>query len=286
MPLTTEQIENIQIDYGIIYKNFGEVGEALLGPTRGGGEFIVSKNIREIEYDGRRGKTKGMQVIDEMNAVLKVTTLDASMDMLALALPFVTYSASVLTGEAGNVGVIDDSAYLTNITMFAKLISGDYKKITLYNSMNEGDLTLKATPKGEAEIALEINAHWDPADDTADLFQIEDVASISGDTSGPTVVTVPADAADNIIVSANLTATFSEAVKAADINSNNFILMKAADGTIVPGSLSYDAATKVATFDPTANLSAGADYIWVISNVRDTAGNKMAPVSVNFTTAS
>lgn len=286
MPLTTEQIENIQIDCGIIYKNFGEAGEALLGPTRGGGEFTVSKNIREIEYDGRRGKTKGMQVVDEMNAVLKVTTLDASMDMLALALPFATYSAGVITGEAENIGVIDDSAYLTNITMFAKLISGEYKKITLYNAMNESDLVMKATPKGEAEIALEINAHWDPTDDTVDLYKIEDVASIAGDTTGPTVVTVPADTADNIVVTANLAATFNEAIKAADINSNNFILMKATDGTIVAGALSYDAATKVATFTPTDSLAAGTAYIWAITNVRDTAGNKMTPVAVNFTTAS
>ena len=58
--------------------------------------------------------------------------------------------------------------------------------------------------------------------------------------------------------------------------------MKATDGTIVAGALTYDAATKVATFDPTAILDGATAYIWVISNVRDTAGNKMVPIAVNF----
>jgi hypothetical protein len=283
--LTQEQIENIQIDYGLIYVNFGGVGEALLGPTKGGGTFDVKASRRDIEFDGMKGKSKGMQVIDDINATLAVTHLDASMDTLAKAMPFATLNAGVLTCGGGAIGVIPNSAYLSNVTMFAKTIGGGYKKITLYNAMNEKDFSLACAPKKEGEIGLEIAAHWDPTNDSANLYQIEDVASILGDTTGPTAVTVPADAAVAVVVSANLTATFNEDIKSADVNSNNFILMKASDGTIVVGALSYDAATKVATFDPTASLTAATPYIWLISNVRDTAGNKMAPKVVNFTTA-
>ena len=42
--------------------------------------------------------------------------------------------------------------------------------------------------------------------------------------------------------------------------------MKATDGTIVAGALTYDAATKVAC-SPTAILD-GGKHIWVISNVQ------------------
>jgi len=226
-----------------------------------------------------------MQVIDDINAMLSVTILDTTIDTLAMAMPFATLAAGALTCEVGAIGVIPDADYLANVTMFAKTISGQYKKITLYNAMNEKDFSLAATPKAEGEIGLEIAAHWNPTDDTADLYKIEDVASIGGDTTPPTVITVPADAATAIVVSANLTATFNEDVKASDINSNNFILIKAADGTIVAGALSYVTATKVATFNPTSDLGANTPYIWLISNVRDIAGNKMTPVVVNFTTA-
>jgi len=286
MSLTAEQIENIQIDYGLVYIDFGETGERRLAPTKGGGTFKVTKVIRDIEFDGRRGKTKGMQVVDEINAVLSVPLLDMSMANLNLALPFLGYAASTVSAESGNVGLIADSAYLTNITLFAKLVGGGYKKIVLYNPMNEGDLSIAAAPKSEGIVQLEVNAHWDAEDDDVDLFTIEDVETIGDDVTGPTVITVPDDGATEVVVSDNLTATFNEAIREADVNSDNFRLIKASDGSIVAGTLAYTPASYLVTFNPTDSLAAGADYIWSIAGVRDTAGNKMTGVAKNFTTAS
>jgi len=283
--LTTEQIENIQIDRGLVYIDYGEVGERQLAPTRGGGSFTVTKNIREIEYDGRRGKTKGMQVVDEVNAMLSVPLLCSSMDNLALAMPWATYSESKITAESGNLGVVADSAYLTNVTLFAKVVGGGYKKITLFNAMAENDFSLEAKPKDEGVVTLEISAHWDAESDSADLYDVEDVETLGADTTPPTVTPVPLDEATDVAVDSNLTAEFSEAIRQGDIVDGNFTLIKASDGTIVAGSLSYTAATKTATFDPTASLTAATDYIWMIANVRDMAGNKMEKVVVNFTTA-
>lgn len=283
--LTTQQIEDIQIDYGILYVDYGEVGERLLGPTRGGGAFNVKAKYREIEHDGRKGMTKDMKVLEELDANLGATLIDTSIDNMELAMPFLTRVGNVLTAKSAALGVVPSAAYKKNITMFAKLISGLYKKITLYNPMNVKDFSLAAKPKGEGEIGFDFAAHWDPTDDTKDLYKVEDVASIGGDVTPPTAITVPADAATAVVVSANLTATFSEDVKSTDINNDNLILMKASDGTIVAGVLTYTAATKVATFNPTSDLSAATAYIWVISNVRDLAGNKMVATATNFTTA-
>ena len=285
MNLTQEQIENIQIDYGIVFVNYGEVGEAQLAPTRGGGTVTITKNIRDIEFDGRKGKTKGMQVVDEANAMLSVPLMDTSMDSLAKAMPWATYAASKLSVKSTNLGVISDSAYLTNITLFAKVIGGGYKKITLYSAMNESDFSLAAVPKDEGVIQLEVYAHWDPKDDTKDLCDIEDIETIGNDVAVPTVVTVPADADTGVVVSSSLTATFSEDIREGDIADSNFTLIKASDGTIVAGALSYTPATKVATFKPTSNLAANTDYIWIIANVRDLAGNKVAKTVINFKTA-
>lgn len=284
MELTQQQIENIQIDYGIVYLNYGATGERKLAPTRGGGTFTATKNIREVEYDGRRGKTKGMQVVDEINAMLAVPLLDTSMDNLALAMPWATYAESKISAKSGNLGVIPNSAYVENITCFAKVIGGGYKQITLYSAMAENDFSLAAIPKGEGVINLEVHAHWDAEDDTKDLYDIQDIASISGDVVVPTVVTVPADAATAIVASSNLTATFSEDIRQGDIKDDNFTLIKT-DGAEVAGTLTYTPATKTATFDPTSNLTADTDYIWIIANVRDLAGNKVAKTVVNFKTA-
>lgn len=283
--LTREQIENIQIDYGLLYINYNETDERRLAPTRGGGTFNATKVIRDIEYDGRRGKTKGTQVIDEINATLTVPLLDTSMDNLALAMPFATYENGKISAKSTNLGIIPDSAYLKNITMFAKVIGGGYKKITLYNAMTENDFSIVAAPKAEGVIQLEVHAHWDAEDDTVDLYDIVDVEGIDGDTTGPTVITDPDDGESEVDVTTSLTATFSEAVRENTVIADNFTLIKASDGSEIAGTLSYSPATKTATLDPAENLVVDTDYIWIITGVRDLAGNKIAKTIVNFKTA-
>ena len=123
-------------------------------------------------------KTKGAQVVDEINAMLSVPLLNTSMENLALAMPWATYSDGKLSAKSSNLGVIQDSAYLSNITMFAKVVGGGYKKITLYEAMTENDFSLAAAPKAEGVVTLEVHAHWDAKNDDTDLYDIEDVESI------------------------------------------------------------------------------------------------------------
>ena len=283
--ITQTQLENIQIDYGMIYIDFGLATERRLGPTKGGGEFKAVATIRGIEYDGQIGPTKGVQVVDDITASLTVASLDTSMDDIALAMPWASYAASKVTGAQANAGVIASSAYFTNLTMFAKCVGGAYKKIQLFNVMNEGEFGLNAAPKAEGTVGFTFTAHWDATDATDNLFTVESVETMGNDTTAPTVITVPADGGSGISTTANLTATFSEPINQADMIAGNFVLIKASDGTIVAGALTYTPATNLVTFDPTASLDAGTAYIWIISNVRDLAGNKMVTVAKNFTTA-
>jgi hypothetical protein len=177
--LKKEQIENIQIDYGIVILNYGETTQERLGPTKGGAEFNATKNIREIEYDGSLGKTMGMQVIDEINALLKFTILDTQLATLAKTMPQADYDEVTKIIKNNKGGVIPTSKYFKNITMFAKVAKGGYKKITLFNALNESDFVLSSAPKAEGEVALEFYAHWDPEEVTDDLYSIEDVAAIA-----------------------------------------------------------------------------------------------------------
>lgn len=285
MALTKEQVENIQIDYGIVVLDYDLPTERRLGPTRGGGTFNATATLRDIEFDGRKGKTKGMQSVDEINATLSVVNLSMSMEDLAVAMPWATYQGGKISGKTANIGILPNSAYLGNITMFCKVIDGGYKKITLYNPMNGSEFSIAAAPKAEGTVSLTLQANWDSTDDTKDLFEVEDVETLGTDTTKPTVVTVPIDGATSVVVSSNLTATFSEDIKQSDITTSNFMLVKVSDGTIVAGTLTYTLATKTAMFDPTASLAADSDYIWMITNVRDLAGNKMDSVAVNFKTA-
>lgn len=105
------------------------------------------------------------------------------------------------------------------------------------------------------------------------------------DTTPPTVTTSPVDGATGVATSANVVWTFSEAIRSDDITARNFFVMQA-DGTAVPGTLTYDAAVTGITFDPTSALSGATAHIAVCSYARDVAGNQLAAKSVtNFTTA-
>ena len=176
--LTTKQIESIQIDEGLIFLNYGEDTQRLLAPTRGGGEFAATVTVRDIEFDGRHGKTAGTQVIEEQGASLKVTTLCMSQENLALAIP--TCTVSNAEGNAIKnppTGVIPMSAYLKNVTMFAKTIGGKYKKIIIYNAMHETGFTAKAVQKAEGELALELLAHYPHSDLDGDLWKVEEIGT-------------------------------------------------------------------------------------------------------------
>lgn len=174
--LTKKQLESIQIDEGVIFLDYGEETERFLAPTRGGGEFSATATVRDIEFDGKHGKTAGAQAIEEQAASLKVTTLDMSQENLILALPFCT-----IVSENGKViknpptGIIPMEAYLKNATMFAKTIGGKYKKITIYKPMHENGLTVKAVQKAEGELALELLAHYPYSDLDGDLWKIEEI---------------------------------------------------------------------------------------------------------------
>lgn len=187
--LTKQQIENIQIDESLIFLDYGEETERFLAPTRGGGEFAATVTVRDIEFDGKRGKTAGTQVIEEQGASIKVTTLCMSQENLALAIP-----SCVIENNDGKTirnpksGVIPLSAYLKNVTMFAKLIGGKFKKITIYNPMHEGGLTAKAVQKAEGELAFEFMAHYPHTDLDGDLWKVEEIET----PPAPTPAAAPA----------------------------------------------------------------------------------------------
>lgn len=178
--LTTKQLEKVQIDEGLVFIDYGLSTERKLAPTRGGGEFTVTQTMRDIEFDGRCGKTKGTQVIESEEAKLKVTTLGMSQDNLTLAVPgAVVGSNSDTSIKNPRCGVVPDTAYATNVTMFAKTLDGKYKKITIYNPMSEAGLTMKAAPKAEGELALEFDAHYPLSDLNGDLWKIEDADEVT-----------------------------------------------------------------------------------------------------------
>ena len=98
----------------------------------------------------------------------------------------------------------------------------------------------------------------------------------------------PANGATGVAPSSNVTATFSADMNQTTVNGSTFTLKQGT--TAVPAVVTYNAATRTATVDPTADLQAGLVYTATVmggaSGVKDTSGNTLANSGTwSFTTA-
>lgn len=109
---------------------------------------------------------------------------------------------------------------------------------------------------------------------------------VAVDAIAPTVIAIsPADGSASVCpLSGSVSATFSEAMDAATINTTTFTVTD--NGVAVAGTVSYSALTQVATFAPTAaegfaaGFAANRSFVVTIasgsSGVKDLAGNPLA----------
>ena len=183
--LTKKQVEKIQIEEGLVFLNYGLTTQVVLGPTRGGGEFIGNTVLREIEFDGKRGKTKGMEVIESQDAHIKVKVICSAQENIKRLVP----NADV-EGDGDNMkisnpdlhGAVQDENYIENVTMFARLFDGTWKKATVYNAMAAPGAKINAVQKAENEIEYTFDGHFDPFDATHKLYTIEEIPDAPNDT--------------------------------------------------------------------------------------------------------
>lgn len=110
--------------------------------------------------------------------------------------------------------------------------------------------------------------------------------SFTVDTVAPTVLGVePPDGATGVALETNVGAFFPEPMKASSINAKTFKLFKKGTTTVIPTTVTYDAASKQAILDPSANLQPGTTYkALVTTGVRDLAGNQPATSKAWFFT--
>jgi N-acetylglucosamine-6-sulfatase len=97
------------------------------------------------------------------------------------------------------------------------------------------------------------------------------------DATAPRVTaTVPNAKAAGVAPSANLTATFSEDMKATSINGTTFKLFERGSTTQVGASVSYSASTDKATLDPNTSLRRGVAYdARITTGANDLVGNHL-----------
>jgi len=170
--LTANTKKNIQLDAGMLYKNFtigsDEPGSSaaaskIIGATEGGATFSAVPEVRQISVDGVKGPTKGFEVIDSWTATLTANIKEVTKDTIALALGAVTISSTDISGYNQVTPNADfaDSDYLNNIVWVGKITgSASPIMIELSNVLNPNGFSLKVADKSEGNVPVVLTAHY------------------------------------------------------------------------------------------------------------------------------
>lgn len=183
-PIRTEAFQNLQLNAGCFLVDFdhSSITDAtalktaiktaisdiskILGVTRGGGTFTVSKDVRTPEVDGMRYPFKGADFVDSADAYLSGTLLEVVPQ---------NFKRLLGTGESATSGkkttvtmhtAIDaDTDYIDHLCWVGDLADGRAVLIELDNAFNTSDFSLTFTDKGEGTMTFEFHARQENVDD-------------------------------------------------------------------------------------------------------------------------
>ena len=176
-PLRKETYKNLQLNAGVILLNTDissyatadalktaiaaaiADGSSLLGATRGGGSFVITRDIREVEADGVRMGFVGSKIVDASDAYLSTTIIEQTPEHIKTLIG----NADIDDSVPGHVVVsirsaIDDGDYLQNLIWVGDTSEG-FMAIELMNALNTADFSFTFSDKNEGTATCEFHAH-------------------------------------------------------------------------------------------------------------------------------
>jgi len=176
-PLRKETYKSLQLNAGVMlvgldlddYDNAAALkaalateiqdGTNLMGATRGGGTFNITRDIRQVEADGVRSAFVGSEIVDSADAYLSTTILEITPEHVQKILG----NADIDRTKPGHVVMtirmaIDDADYLPSIVWVGDTSEG-FMAIELLNAFNTADFAFTFADKNEGTASVEFHAH-------------------------------------------------------------------------------------------------------------------------------
>ena len=171
---TTNTSNNLLIDAGAVYKNYGLSNEALIGATSGGNEFDIKVKTRDVKVDGLKGTVKGLTRIISTDVTLKVNMLELTTDILKMALMGVVDTSinagyDTITGKT-EIALTD---YIDNIAIVGRL-SGSLQPviIILKNVLSSDGIKFSNKDAVDNILPITFTASIDPNTPTVSPYEI------------------------------------------------------------------------------------------------------------------
>lgn len=180
-PAVIHKAKDLLLGEGVLYYNYGEVSEAVIGATRGGTKLEIEWNKKEVDYDGSMGPTKGMRRTERFVAKLVVNFLKLTYTNLAYGLNVTVSDGSDQDGTYKKISfdtTFASTDVMTNITFKGYKADGTYCIIKLENAMNIDNIGLEFKEKDEVVSEMTYTGFYTYAAPTTPHLKIqEEVAS-------------------------------------------------------------------------------------------------------------
>lgn len=176
-PIRPQAYENLQLNAGIFLTDFSYAsiadatalktaiaaaiseGTNILGVTRGGGSFTVTRETRTPEIDGVRYPFKGADFVDSADAFLSGTLLEVNAANFKRLLGS---GDSTTSGKKTTVtmrtAINPNTDYINKLCWIGDIADGRLVLIELDNAFNTSDFSLTFTDKGEGTMTFEFHA--------------------------------------------------------------------------------------------------------------------------------
>ena len=186
-PIRTAAFQNLQLNAGVFLVNFNyssvtdsaalktAIATAIatpaniLGVTRGGGSFKVTRELRTPEVDGMRYPFKGSDFVDSVDASLSGTLLEVVPNNFDLLLSTGDVATSgKKTTITMHTALNASTDYITHLCWVGDIADGRAVLIELDNAINTADFELTFTDKGEGTMTFEFHARQATVNDYDD----------------------------------------------------------------------------------------------------------------------
>lgn len=175
-PIRSDAFNNLQLNAGIflVGYDYSSITDAtalktaiataiatptnILGVTRGGGSFTVTREMRTPEVDGMRYPFKGADFVDSVDAYLSGTLLEVNSS---------NFDRLLGTGDVATSGkkttvtmhtAIGANDYLSKLCWVGDIADGRCVLIEIDNAINTADFSFTFTDKGEGTMTFEFHA--------------------------------------------------------------------------------------------------------------------------------
>lgn len=183
-PLRAETYKNLQLNAGVMlvncdldeYDDAEELkaalteliadGSTLLGATRGGGTYVVTREMRNVEADGVRANFKGGTIVDGGDVYMSTTLIEQTPEHMKSVIG----NADIDDTKPNHIKIkirlaVDDDDYIQNVVWVGDTSEG-FMAIELYNALNTADITFTWADKNEGTVTVEFHAHQEGVDMT------------------------------------------------------------------------------------------------------------------------